>query len=124
MTGAGRIAVGRVYDPRGPGVGRRVLVDRLWPRGLRRDDGRLDQWLPGAAPSTALRRWYGHRPEAFPEFARRYRVELATAPALVTVHQLLGLAAERDLVLLTATRQLELSAAAVLRDHLQEVLQA
>lgn len=70
------VQVGRVYE-QPDGATRRVLVDRLWPRGVRKDDPRVDAWLPQVAPSTELRRWYGHRAEAFEEFADRYAAELA-----------------------------------------------
>lgn len=67
----------RVYDPAEPGDGTRILVDRLWPRGLRKEDARVDLWLKEAAPSTPLRRWFGHDPARWAEFRRRYRSELA-----------------------------------------------
>lgn len=70
------VRVRRVYDPPEPADGARVLVDRLWPRGLAKADARLTAWCKDAAPSTELRRWYAHRPERFAEFAERYRVEL------------------------------------------------
>ena len=72
---ADRISVARVYDPPA-GQALRVLVDRVWPRGLRKDDARLDEWCKDVAPSTELRRWYGHDRASFDEFARRYRDEL------------------------------------------------
>lgn len=122
MTPAAPISVARVYEPRRRDPSQRVLVDRLWPRGLRRDDPRLDEWLPGAAPSASLRRWYGHRPEAFPEFAERYRLELAARSTAAAVQRLLELARNGNLVLLTATRDLELSGAEVLRGHLNLTL--
>ena len=71
-----RVRVGRVYDERTAQDGTRVLVDRLWPRGLTKKRADLDEWCKQIAPSSALRRWYGHDPERFIEFARRYGVEL------------------------------------------------
>jgi uncharacterized protein YeaO (DUF488 family) len=65
-----------VYEPPSAADGRRVLVDRVWPRGLRREEARIDRWAKDLAPSTELRRWFGHRPERFPEFRDRYRAEL------------------------------------------------
>src|SRR5438093_251541 len=62
----------RVYDDASPDDGIRVLVDRVWPRGLTKDAAHLNEWIKDAAPSTALRRWYGHRPERFTEFRQRY----------------------------------------------------
>ncbi len=71
-----RIWLRRAYDPPTRNDGRRVLVDRLWPRGLRRDDAALTEWVPAVAPSDALRTWFGHDPARFEDFAHRYRSEL------------------------------------------------
>lgn len=112
------LEVRRIYhDDRGD-AGYRVLVDRLWPRGIKKADAALDEWLKDAAPSTELRRWYGHDPQRFPEFSRRYRAELRRPPASDAVDHLLGLAATRTVVLLTATGDVERSGARVLGDHL------
>ena len=67
----------RAYDPAEPGDGYRVLVDRLWPRGVSKERARLDEWARELAPSAELRTWFGHDPERFAEFERRYRAELA-----------------------------------------------
>ncbi|MGH9169539.1 MAG: DUF488 domain-containing protein [Acidimicrobiales bacterium] len=113
------VAVVRVYDAQGRQQGEhRVLVDRLWPRGLAKAAVDYDAWDKDVAPSTELRRWYSHDPTRFPEFARRYRIELAAAPGASSVERLRSLAAERRLVLLTATRDAEHSGAAVLQDVL------
>jgi uncharacterized protein YeaO (DUF488 family) len=69
----------RVYDPPAKDDGYRVLVDRLWPRGLTKSNSHVDLWLKEVAPSTALRKWFGHEPEKWPEFQRRYRTELKNA---------------------------------------------
>ena len=71
------IRVKRTYEPRAAGDGRRFLVERLWPRGIRKEDLQADDWLKDVAPSTALRKWYGHRVELWEEFRQRYRKELA-----------------------------------------------
>lgn len=80
MSGTGRarrpIGLKRAYEPPAPEDGRRFLVERLWPRGLRKADLRLDGWLKEVAPSPELRRWFGHDPEKWPEFKRRYFGEL------------------------------------------------
>ncbi len=113
-----RVTVGRVYDERTPLDGARVLVDRIWPRGLAKDRADLDQWCPPVAPSTQLRRWYGHDPARFEEFSRRYRAELDD-PARAEALQHLGeIAAQQRLTLLTATRHPAISQAAVLADLL------
>ena len=70
------IKVKRIYEPPDRDDGFRVLVDRIWPRGVRKDEARIDLWLKDVAPSTELRRWFGHDPAKWTEFCRRYRAEL------------------------------------------------
>jgi uncharacterized protein YeaO (DUF488 family) len=103
-----------VYDEAAEGY--RVLVDRLWPRGITKAEAALDEWLTEAAPSPELRRWYGHRVERFDEFARRYRAELRRQPASSAVERLVELAHEQPVTLLTATRDVEHSGARVLHE--------
>ena len=74
------IHVKRIYDPPEKADGRRLLVERLWPRGLKKEAARLDAWLRDVAPSTALRQWFQHDPAKWPEFQRRYRAELNEHP--------------------------------------------
>lgn len=107
------VEIARVYDRELPS-GTKVLVDRLWPRGLSKKDALFPHWMKEVAPSTELRKWYGHRAELFSEFERRYRDELASPAGKSALDKLTGLAAGDDLVLLTATKELDLSAAAVL----------
>jgi uncharacterized protein YeaO (DUF488 family) len=106
----------RIYDA--PSSGTRVLVDRLWPRGVAKADVHHDEWLRDVAPSTDLRKWFGHDPERFDEFARRYRAELDTDPAASALATLRTKAAAGPLTLLTATRDVEHSHARVLADLL------
>jgi uncharacterized protein YeaO (DUF488 family) len=109
-----RVEIERVYDHR-PGDGTpRVLVDRLWPRGIAKDGAPFDEWAKDVAPSTELRRWYGHRPALFVAFAERYRDELRRPPADDVVARLRSLAEGGGVVLVTATRDVEHSAAEVL----------
>ncbi|MFH5820996.1 DUF488 domain-containing protein [Georgenia sp. AZ-5] len=109
-------AIARVYDPPGEDDGARVLVDRLWPRGLAKDGARIDLWLKDVAPSTQLRREFHHDPERFAEFTRRYRDELAGNPA---VERLRELERERGRVtLLYGAKDTEHNQAVVLRDFL------
>ncbi len=75
------IRLKRAYDPAAPGDGRRVLVERLWPRGVSKARLRIDDWMKDVAPSTALRRWFGHKPARWPEFRSRYFAELRAHPA-------------------------------------------
>jgi len=121
-AGQPRIAVARVYDP-SAGVPARVLVDRIWPRGIRKEDAHLDEWCKDVAPSTELRRWYGHDPEHFDEFARRYRAELRQPAQAAAVEHLRGVAQMRPVILLTATKRVDISQAAVLADVLREPAQ-
>ncbi|HEY6623696.1 MAG TPA: DUF488 family protein [Acidimicrobiales bacterium] len=106
--------VRRIYDEPSTQDGTRVLVDRIWPRGMTKDRAHLDEWLKDVAPSTELRKWYDHDPDRFDEFERRYRVELAEEERAKAVQHLSDLAARRTLTLLTATKRPELSEAAVL----------
>jgi len=80
----------RIYDPAAADDGFRVLVDRLWPRGVSHERAALDLWLKEVAPSAELRVWYDHRDERFAEFTRRYRAELATNPALGQLRSLVA----------------------------------
>ncbi|WAL69297.1 DUF488 family protein [Amycolatopsis cynarae] len=116
---SGKIGYHRVYDE-APSDGARVLVDRVWPRGLRKEDAHLEEWLRDVAPSTELRRWYGHEPERFAEFRRRYLAELREPDRQRAARHLLEIARERDLTLLTATRDVDHSQAAVLSEWLRE----
>lgn len=111
------VGVARVYDEVS-GAGRRVLVDRLWPRGFRKDDPRIDEWLPEVAPSTELRHWYDHREEAYDEFARRYTAELTEGPGADAFARLAALVRLEPTTLLTATRDVEHSHLTVLADLL------
>ena len=115
------IEVHRVYDdPRGARSEYRVLVDRLWPRGLARSAVRFDEWAKDLAPSTELRRWYGHDPDRFREFSRRYLAELRDEPAAEVVLAVLEAASQHSLlVLLTATKDVDHSGATVLARHLR-----
>ncbi len=107
----------RAYEPPARSDGFRVLVDRLWPRGLRRDDAAIDEWAKELAPSDELRRWYGHDPKRFPEFRRRYLAELAERRRELSA--LRRRAREGRVTLLFATREPELSNAAVLAEALR-----
>ncbi|TDC80265.1 DUF488 domain-containing protein [Streptomyces hainanensis] len=109
-----RITCRRVYEDVSTDDGQRVLVDRVWPRGLSKEAARLDEWLRDVAPSTGLRRWYGHEPARFDEFRRRYLAELRDAEHQPAAGRLRELAEHDRVTLLTATRDLDHSQAAVL----------
>lgn len=113
------VRTARVYDDPTDEDGTRVLADRLWPRGLRKDDPRIGTWYPDAAPSTELRRWYGHDPDRFEEFGEHYRGELADE-ASDAVEHLADLASKGTLTLTTASKDLDRSEVAVLADVLRE----
>lgn len=108
----------RVYDEPSPEDGRRVLVDRLWPRGLAKDALAIDDWAKAIAPSTELRKWYGHEPSRFAEFAERYRAELQDAERQDALQELRAAAAAGPLTLLTATKAVPISGAQVLLEVL------
>ena len=114
------VRIRRVYDEPSTADGTRVLVDRVWPRGLRKDTLRLDDWLKDVAPSTELRKWYGHDTAKFAEFRRRYLNELAGSEQRTALGRLRALAAKGPLTLLTATRDVDHSQAAVLARLLRE----
>jgi len=118
-TMARQVLLRRVYDGPSPEDGVRVLVDRVWPRGLTKEAAHLDEWIKDAAPSTSLRRWYGHRPERFVEFRRRYLAELADPQPAAAVNRLRELSRTRTITLLTATRDIDRSQAAVLAEQLR-----
>ncbi|MEV1245479.1 DUF488 domain-containing protein [Nonomuraea sp. NPDC050022] len=119
MTAKSKIQVRRVYEEPAADDGTRVLVDRIWPRGLTKAKAGLDEWCKQVAPSTELRTWYHHDPELFAEFGRRYRSELQAPERTDAVTHLRKLAQDGMLTLLTATKQPEISEAAVLAELLQ-----
>lgn len=101
-TGPHALCWRRVYDPPAPGDGRRVLIDRLWPRGIRKTELAADEWWKDLAPTTELRKWFGHDPARWEEFRRRYRTELADRPqALRVLHDALR---EGPVTMLTASK--------------------
>ncbi|KFI46859.1 Uncharacterized conserved protein YeaO, DUF488 family [Bifidobacterium bohemicum] len=113
-----RIMLKRVYEPADDGDGFRVLVDRLWPRGISKDKARLDLWLKGIGPSTDLRRWFGHDPSRFDEFSRRYGAELDVNREAVDT--LLHICQDNPTVtLLYAAKDPDHNQAVVLRDYLE-----
>ncbi|MGE0387851.1 MAG: DUF488 domain-containing protein [Gammaproteobacteria bacterium] len=108
----------RIYVAPGANDGLRVLVERLWPRGIRKVDGAIDLWLKDVAPSSALRQWFGHDPVRWDEFQARYREELAANRG--PVEELLRLASGNDLTLVHAARDEPGNSAQVLRDYLRQ----
>ena len=119
MTATTAVRVRRVYDPPDPADGHRVLVDRLWPRGLAKSAAAVDEWLRAVAPSDELRRWYGHEADKFAAFGQRYAAELQAPERAAALAHLRELASSGPLTLLTATRDVEHSQAAVLAARLR-----
>ena len=111
------IRLKRAYAPPSPEDGLRVLVDRLWPRGLRKADASIDRWLKEIAPSSELRRWFGHDPARWEEFQHRYRRELSTHQELL--NELRALAREGPLTLVYSAHDEDHNDAVVLRDTLE-----
>lgn len=112
----GSINLSRVYDHNPTTAGNAFLVERLWPRGVRRDEIQLDGWAKEAAPSTELRRWFGHDPAKWAEFRRRYVAELDAQPEALA--PLVDAAAAGDITLLYSSRDREHNNAVVLREYL------
>lgn len=113
------IRIKRIYDTIEAADGHRVLVDRLWPRGVKRDVARIDVWPKAIAPSTGLRKWYDHRPERWEEFQVRYRGELDTDEARADLARLRQLARRGTITLLTATRAEQQTHATVLKELIE-----
>ncbi|QGN34399.1 DUF488 domain-containing protein [Microlunatus sp. Gsoil 973] len=114
MATVAEVRVRRVYDEPEDDDGVRVLVDRIWPRGMSKARAALDEWCKNVAPSTELRKWYRHDPAKFQTFTQRYSVELEQDERAEALQHLRDLAADRRLTLLTATKDVEISEAAVL----------
>ena len=113
-----RVTVRRIYDEAQKSDGVRILVDRVWPRGVSKDKAELDDWLKAVAPSNDLRKWYSHDPEKFDEFSRRYRKELEDDDAVEALDELRGYAKKGTLTLLTASKRDDISQATVLAEIL------
>jgi uncharacterized protein YeaO (DUF488 family) len=111
------IDVKRAYDPPARSDGYRVLVDRIWPRGVTKEDLKIDAWLKEVAPSTALRKWFGHDPKKWEEFRRRYARELE--PHAAALEQLVERARAGHVTLVFAAKDTEHNNAVALREHLE-----
>lgn len=110
----------RIYDAAADDDGARILVDRVWPRGVSKADAHLDEWLKDIAPTTELRKWYGHDPDRFEEFERRYADELTQPAGADAMSHLRDLVRKGRVTLLTASKALDISQAAVLAGWLDE----
>jgi uncharacterized protein YeaO (DUF488 family) len=112
------IRLKRVYDKPATADGRRLLVDRVWPRGLTKEEGQIDGWLKEVAPSTRLRKWFAHDPARWPEFKRRYTKELREQRE--RVKQLAQEARKRKVTLLFAAKDIEHNNAVALKEHIEK----
>ncbi len=112
------VALKRAYDEPSASDGTRVLVERLWPRGISRERAHIDIWLKDVAPSTELRKWFNHDAQKFQEFRRRYEIELKSEVAQEALTKLREIAKQGQLTLIFAARDLSLSNAIFLQDLL------
>jgi uncharacterized protein YeaO (DUF488 family) len=120
VSGGMMLKIKRIYEPQDPHDGVRFLVDRLWPRGIRKDDLKMVTWVKEAAPSNELRHWFGHDPEKWDEFQHRYRVELnGNSQSWISI---LERAQQGDVTLLYSARDAEYNNAVVLKAYLEEQL--
>ncbi len=110
----------RVYDTPQPDDGLRILVDRLWPRGFRKDDPRIDRWCKDVAPSSELRRWYNHDPARYEAFVARYESELESPGAAAALEEVRGLVNDGPVTLLTSAKDVEHGHLPVLARLLEE----
>lgn len=111
------VRIKRVYEEPAADDGERILVDRLWPRGISKEKADFEEWMKDVAPSTALRKWFDHRPERWAEFQTRYRAELNDNPALDDLRKRVAVGA---VTLLYGSRNTEFNHAAVLAEVLKE----
>jgi uncharacterized protein YeaO (DUF488 family) len=112
------IRIKRAYEPQARGDGRRILVERLWPRGMKKEDLHADEWMKDVAPSTELRQWFGHKVERWDEFRRRYQRELNAKPEAWA--PLLEASKRGAVTLLYSAHDVDHNGAVVLRDYLAE----
>ncbi len=118
MAPKNQIRVKRVYDDPDPADGARVLVDRLWPRGLKKESAQLDLWCKEVAPSAELRKWYGHDVDLFEEFSKRYTAELQDDTHREALDRIRGL--DGVVTLLTATKDVDHSQVPVILEALED----
>jgi uncharacterized protein YeaO (DUF488 family) len=112
------IKIKRAYDPLSSDDGKRILVDRLWPRGIKKEDAAIDEWLKDIAPSTELRRWYSHDPAKWGEFKKRYKIELKDKIGIVD--RLRQESKKRTITFLFSAKERELNNAVALKQFIEE----
>lgn len=117
----GAFQIKRIYDEPAASDGTRVLVDRIWPRGVSKQRARLDDWMKGVAPSTDLRKWFDHRPERFRLFREKYEMELQTIASKEDITQLLEWSQEGTVTLIFAAKDEQHNHAIVLQSYLERL---
>ena len=118
------VKIKRAYEKPGARDGTRILVDGLWPRGVKKADLKISAWEKSIAPSKALRTWYGHEPDKWPEFRKRFRKELAESPRKEVLDRLIGLAKQGSMTLVFGARDADRSNAAVIAEVIQAKLKS
>ncbi len=116
------IKIKRVYDPPSRDDGKRILIDRLWPRGLRKEAAHIDEWVKDLAPSTGLRKWFNHDPEKWGEFRRRFFAELDAEPE--SVSGIIAAARKGTVTLLFGSKEERYNNAAALKEYLDSRMKA
>lgn len=111
------IKIKRIYEKAAGSDGRRILIDRIWPRGVRKEDANLDDWIKDIAPSTELRKWFNHETEKFDDFAKKYKKELEKYPDIT--EELINKAKEKRLTLLYGAKDEKHNQAVVLKKFLE-----
>lgn len=111
------IKVKRIYDPPSPDDGKRILIDRLWPRGMKKEKAHIDEWLKEISPSNELRKWYSHDPAKWTEFKKRYRAEISKQTELLKKIKNEG--KKGTVTLLFSTKELELNNAVALKEIIE-----
>ncbi len=111
------LKIKRVYDPPSAGDGKRILIDRLWPRGLRKDNAKIDAWIKEAGPATELRKWFNHEPEKWKGFKQRFFAELDAKPDVVS--EIIGLARKGTVTLLFGSKEERFNNAVALKEYLE-----
>lgn len=123
MARKSRISIRRIYEAPTASDGKRVLIDRIWPRGVRKDEAVFDEWLKDIAPSTELRKWFGHSPERWEKFRERYQAEIAAnAETSEAFERLVELCRKGDVTLLYSARDEQHNNAVVLKELLERKL--
>lgn len=112
----------RVYEKRAQGDGKRIYVDRLWPRGLKKEDAAMDEWLKDLSPSDELRKWFGHEPERFSEFRERYIKELSSADKKIFLERIAAMAEDSNVTLLYSASNTEYNNAVVLAELIGKLM--